>query len=941
MGDENLQKDYIRKVEKISINPLQCSNNYFNKTQKHYVPGKRYSLSRYPLKDYLTVASNQIVFELDSKTYATNYEIAKKIINVLKEREIPYYIFSSGGKGIHIEVWFTKPNMDSKEFKDLFIEALSYGLSFKHIRFWLWNKILDEAHLEGKLRGVGKIIDSACMSFDDLNHKTRLLRIVGGRKIVTDKISSKEEVYYKTFILKDEFNKRIIKLKDFNKVSYPQDLTPYKLNDSEFSEFLQEFVTKAVNSKIYKHKKVDLSKNKGYLGLDSVQRVLEGLPTGQRSNGAQILAIAMTNDGLDIDEQQKIMQKYVDNCSQIGDPFKLEEAMGWVRWVTEQKEIFWNCELTKQINVHNQDLCNCCKQIYKEANKLLTQSTILNQIEEVLSLEIKGETKTKMLMFLLMLSKDFPSKTGLPGWNIPGDPMSQNIILSSDSSSGKTWITKKILDLFGEKNKDFFIVSRYTKSVLNYYTEINMDNKIIFVEELQGLDESTNQLRVWMSEGELNLETVEKVKDEEGNEVNQKVTRSTVGQPVFITNQAEGVVEDQLNNRSWVLSTDVSDKQTKEILNYQDDINKGYIKDEQEKKRQIQDALQQLQPYHFIVPYSNNNILKIPATDVRSRRDYTKFMTLIKCSAYLHQKQRMIVKKGDNEFIVCDLKDYDIAKKYSDSILGATFSGLTIQQIDIITNIKRSSWKEEFGVTDLMRLMGKSQPHWYGQLGQLCDLGFIIADKQGIGKSTLYSLNEDKALSLIDLPLNSELTKVFNDGIEGLKSNNFEVVKPISAINKEIKILDKKNKNINPKFIGCEEPISGQNRSIYRLIPKSKFIGSNTKTGDEPINKTEKTLKTAKKGSKNQRINKSPDLTIPNLQYIKGKFSVNEKGTLFIRLKNKDIMDFLTNNNQHLTDFETLKMNFKCEDIELENKLKELIKVGEIYEPKPGRYMIL
>jgi len=79
MTQSNLQQDYIRKIESVGINPLQCANHYFNSKIKKFVPGKRYSLDRYSIKDYLTVASNQIVFELDAKTYSTNYEISKKI----------------------------------------------------------------------------------------------------------------------------------------------------------------------------------------------------------------------------------------------------------------------------------------------------------------------------------------------------------------------------------------------------------------------------------------------------------------------------------------------------------------------------------------------------------------------------------------------------------------------------------------------------------------------------------------------------------------------------------------------------------------------------------------------------------------------------------------------------------------------------------------------
>jgi len=901
MSEGNLQKDYIQKVVDISVNPLQCSNNYFNNKTHKFNPGKRYNIGRYAISDYLSVGSNQIVFELDSKTYSTNYDFAKKIMRVLDEREIQYHIFASGGKGIHIEVWFSKPEF-TKETKELFIKAMSYNLSFKHIRLWLWNMLLDEANIRHEVRGVGKPLDTACMLFDDLRRKTRLLRVCGGRKFYVDKETLKEQVYYKTVILKEDFNKSRVKIQSFDKVRYPQSLKPYILNNAEFSEFLAKFIKEAESREKIPFKKIDLSKNKGYFGLDGVQRVFEGLPKGKRSSGAQILAIAMANDGMSEKEQEKIMTKYVDNCSQVGEDFVLDEAMAWVRWASSQPNIFWNCNLLEELDLHDASVCKFCKHLHKDANKLLTQSTILDQIKELLDIEIKGEHDTKMLIFLLMLSKDFPSKTGMPGWNIQGDPMSQNIILSSDSSSGKSWITKKILELFGEKNKDYYIVSRCTKSVLNYYTEQNMDGKVMFIEELQGLDEATAQLRVWMSEGELNLETVEKLRDAEGNEVNTKVSKSTMGQPVFISNQAEGEIGEQLNNRSWILSTDTSGIQTGHILDYQDEVNQGKLTNSIKKKRLIQDALKQLKPYHFLIPFSDSKILNIPTNVIRSRRDYNKFMTLIKCSAYLHQKQRCIMKKDEKEFLVCDLRDYDIAKKYSDSILGATFSGLTIQQIDTINTIRQSGWAEEFEISDLMRSMHKTQPYWYGQLKQLCDLGFIVANRQGAGKPTLYSLNQEKAVNLINMPPKSALLGVYLEGINRLKKANFE---PITQIMTENQILGRVDRNLNPEFIGqAQNPIENGENNLFSKY-KYPLIGNSPR---------------------------SECVSMPDpLLIIGSKFKSFKQIFKQIIAEKKD----------KIVKFDELQEKLKIDDNKLLKILNQLKKEGEILEVKPDKYQLL
>jgi len=755
----NKQKEYINRIKDISISPIFGSINFFSEKQHKWVPGRREDLNKREIWDHLTVPSNAIHYELDARSYSANYKLAKKIISVLKSRGWDYNIFISSRKGIHIETFFDKPDFSNKEIKLLFTEALSYNLSFKNIRFWLWNLILDEAAISKGLRGNGKIIDSNCINFDDLQDKDRLLRVCGGCKKYYNKVTEEEEIYYKTYINDAGFKEKSVKIKSIEQVEYPPKTSLFKFNEYEFGEFLQSYIKYAQNEHLERLEKIDLTNEGGYLNLESVKRIREGLDRGLRSTGAQILAIAMSNDDINLDAQRTIMQDYVSKCSQIGEPFNIDEAMNWVEWVQSQPNIFWNCGLAEQAGLHEASLCEFCKKKNKEAYKFLKNKTILKQINDALNKVIVGEDETKMLTFLLMLSKDFPSKTGTPRWNINSDPMSQNMIYSADSSSGKTYIIKKIIMLTGEKNKDYFMISRITKSALNYLVDVNMDKKIIFVEEMQGMDEATSQLRLWMSEGELTLKTVEKIKNDEGIEVNASVDKTTIGQPVFITNQAEGIIETQLNNRSWVLGMNTSSEQTAKILDYQDDLNLGDDESNEIELRKIKDALKQLKPYHFIVPYANWKAMEIPIHDVRSRRDYQKFLTLIKCSAYLHQKQRFIVKDDkDREYIICDFDDYEIAKTYSMSILGATFSGLSINQIDVLNHIRSSNWQNEFMITDLMRGLGKSQSHWYGQLKQLTDLGFVTCDVNH-GKSNVYSLNINKVETVINLPSAASLKK--------------------------------------------------------------------------------------------------------------------------------------------------------------------------------------
>lgn len=747
------QTNYFKNLTRYThpSNLKVCVERFSSKIGK-YVPGTKYGGEKYNLHDHRDIAVNEIIWDFDWKSFKANFLKAKLVVAALENRNIPFIICGTGGKGIHIHTYFDKLEFNTEEGKNTFKTALSYGLNYKHIRVWFWSKIIEDADIDPKFKN--KQLDPKVLKFNYYNGTTHLIREIGGRNHYKDK-EGEWKYFYKTHIPTEEFKSKKPTITNIEQVKYPEKIPIFRIDEHELISYMKQFI------KIQQRNDITPLKNEKipgkYIELDGVLKLREGLDEGNRSSGAAILAIACRIDNLGKKEAYDVVKEYVEACSQSGTEFKTEEGNQWVDWVYSQDKPFWNCQLLEDLGLHERSICEHCQMRNRESIELLTQTTILSQIKNVLDQEIVGEDDTKLLMFLLCLSKDFPSKTGKPDWNIPQDPMSQNIILSSDSASGKSWMTKKILKLFGEENVDYFILSRLTKNAINYYTDINMDGKIIFIEEIQGLDENTSQLRVWMSEGSLNLQTVEKVKDEEGNETNTLVTRKTLGQPVFLSNQAEGAIEDQLNNRSWVLGTDVTDTQTAKILDYQDDLTKGDYKVDKIKIRKLKEALRLLKPYHFKIPFADRTAMNIPLTTVRSRRDYNKFLTLIKCSAYLHQHQRTIEKDSENkEYIICDIKDYEIARKYSQNVLGATFSGLTNSQIDLIQFIKNSSWKEEFTISDIMRNLGKSQPHWYGLMKQITNLGFVTMEKN-VGSNITFSLVESKAINIINLPSGGEL----------------------------------------------------------------------------------------------------------------------------------------------------------------------------------------
>ena len=878
----NQQQIYIQKIKNISLVNIQVANLSL-KSSKEYKPGFRYNIGKYEIHDERNILINEIVFDFDWSSYVKNFSKAKFVADALNNRKIPHYIFATGGKGIHIHCFFKKIECTTIKQKKLMKEASSYDFGPKNVRLWFWNLILEEAGIEEQFRG--KYVDSKVVKFNYFAGTSHLIRDCGGRKILRTPEET-YETFYKTYISPELFTKKKITIKSFDNVRFPVDIRAFDLDISELSIYLKQFVKSAENRKEKPQKNEYLKIN--YRDIDGVLKLREGIDSGSRSMGAFIISVACKIDRLSKKETTIILDDYVNKCSQVGHKFTLQEANQWMDWVYNQEFTYWNCSQLIDLNVHDNNLCEFCMVANKEANAFLTSSKLIETVKEVLDIEIIGENDIKILIFLLLLSKDFPSETGKLNWNIIGDPMSQNVILASDSSSGKTHVAKRILKLFGTESEDYFVISRMSKSVINYYTEENMDRKIIFVEEMQGLDENTSQLRVWMSEGKLSFDTVEKVKNEEGIETNTKVTKTTTGQPCFLTCQAEGEIGEQINNRSWLMSLDVSEKQTKKILRFQTELNKGNITFNETKMRIIRDALKQLKPYHFIIEYLDEEFMNIPTTDVRARRDYMKFITLIKCSAYLHQKQREIIEIDGKEFIKCAIQDYNIAKQYSHNILGATFTGLTVQQLDIINVVKNSSWKNEFSVYDLQRNFGKSNTYWQGQMSHLENQGYFSAERT-LGKSTLFSLNEAKTIDLVNLPSGEKL-------LENMHTSN-----------KNMKLWEKSEND-------------GKNFS-HNLGNEFEVKVDLVRDSQEATSK-----------------NRQPALKI-NVHGKNDHFSLYQDGK---SLSYDAIEVFIKNHINHMVSIIDIIDHFGQEKEELiESIITTLKRRGTIYEPKPGQVMAL
>jgi len=691
------QQRYFHQLNDVILSPIYTAKNW--RQGQQFTPGKQKLLgTMLPPLDHRSIGSNEVVIELDAKSFSLNSRYAHMISNYLTSQEIPHYNFWSGNKSIHMHIFLEDVEIKSKENIETIKKAMKSGWSlWKSVRLAFAKEIVEQSGINADQIGHGKLVDLAKLSWDDI-HKTCLIRCCGGSNKKIDQFENITTTY-KTFLskipnVKPSFKSRPMLEED---IVYPDKLETYLLSESFIVGLAEKYLSEI--EKNSKRKEITNINYEGkYINLPCIRKMLEGMPHGKRSFAAQQIAIASRLDGNDIKKTKEIIQTYIDNCSQGSEPFEGCEGFKWVDWVYSQKEAYFACGLSQKLGSCEIHSCEYNKEKYKDDLRIFEDDEPLTLIKKALDETIVGEDLLKVQLFLIYLTKAFD-----PEWCV---------ILDSPASSGKTHIMKAVADLFGDKGEGYFIYSRLTGAVLNRLSHEaeKWQDKIVIIEEIQGTKQALEQLRVLISERELSLlETIESKNPDGSKKLEAKETKVQLKNTIFATCQAEIADEgDQLRTRAWILNTDQTEHQTKKIIEYT--LRKEFDSlaipktDLKDKIRAGLGAL--ITPHAIDFPFYTELINMFPYSNMRGRRDIKKFVSLVKSSAYFHQNNRRWYKdkKGKN-VLIADWRDVEVILKYAWDTLVSIAQGLGATDLKFLEEIdlKANMLGTEFTVDDVMR----------------------------------------------------------------------------------------------------------------------------------------------------------------------------------------------------------------------------------------------
>lgn len=328
--------------------------------------------------------------------------------------------------------------------------------------------------------------------------------------------------------------------------------------------------------------------------------------------------------------------------------------------------------------------------LLQELNKLIEQSGIV------------GEANSRLLLFIIASS--YKTKHPL------------HAIVQGSSGSGKTHLISKIADIIPQE--DVLRFTRITESSLYNWGEYELVNKLLVIEDLDGLkEEAMFAMRELISNQRLSSSV--SIKDKKGNIKSTKKEVKGVFSSLSATTKGE-IYEDNMS-RSFLLAVDESQDQTDKIINYQNRRIAGEIneKDQEKAKELLQKIIRALKVEEVQNPYATQ--IQLPENVHKKRRLNEMFQSIIKQITIINQYQR----RTNNGRIVTEIIDIENAVEILfESII------LKIDELDgslrqFFEKLKKKFKTDDFTRFEAMEATGfkKTQLQYY--INQLVQLEYI------------------------------------------------------------------------------------------------------------------------------------------------------------------------------------------------------------------------
>jgi DNA primase catalytic core len=405
------------------------------------------------------------------------------------------------------------------------------------------------------------------------------------------------------------------------------------------------------------------------------------------------------------------------------------------------------------------------------AMELLRDPRLLERIvEDFARCGVVGEETNKLVGYLGVVSRHL------------SEPLA--VMMQSSSAAGKSSLMDAVLAFVPEGQKVQY--SAMTGQSLFYMGEQDLKHKVLAIVEEEGASRAAYALKLLQSEHKLSIASTGKDPVSGKHVTHEYKVEGPV--MIFLTTTAIDI-DEELLNRCIVLTVNEDREQTQAIHRVQRESQTlaGLLhrKDRDDLRRLHQNAQRLLRPLDVVNELAPE--LSFPDSMTRTRRDHTKYLTLIRTIAFLHQWQREVktARHGDKpfEYIETTEQDVELAKKIIHEVLGRSLDEMPAQTRRLLLlidgmvaaacereRIERTEYR--FSRRDVRAFTRWSDSQLKRHLARLEDLEYLIVHRGGRGQSFVYELffegGADAARStLTGLEYNYDGEK---SGLEGQKS---------------------------------------------------------------------------------------------------------------------------------------------------------------------------
>jgi hypothetical protein len=330
------------------------------------------------------------------------------------------------------------------------------------------------------------------------------------------------------------------------------------------------------------------------------------------------------------------------------------------------------------------------------------------------------------------------------------------ILVQSSSAAGKSALMEAVLAMLPEEHQVQY--SAMTGQSLFYMGETDLKHKVLAIVEEEGALRAAYALKLLQSEGVLTIASTGK-----DATTGRLVTHQyRVEGPVmlFLTTTAIDL-DEELQNRCLVLAVDEDRAQTQAIHKKQREAQtlEGLLarQEREDILRVHRNAQRLLKPLFVANPYARE--LTFLDSQIRTRRDHLKYLTLIRAVALLHQHQRphqTATCRGQAlEYIEATLDDISTANRLAHEVLGRSLDELPPQTRRLLLlvdemvsqecarqKIERADFR--FSRRDVRAFTAWSDSQLKRHLHRLEELEYLLVHHGGRGQSFDYEIQFER-----------------------------------------------------------------------------------------------------------------------------------------------------------------------------------------------------